>query len=400
MGAAETAGIVLRKGRPETPETMERHRKRSLPRCLPLLALLLSCPLAGVAQPWPPDREKHALIISGIGGEEGYQQQFRDWTARLHKLLIGRLGFAPERVTVLTEAPIGDPAAFGGSSQGRSTAAEVRRVLNEWQGAVTPRQQIFLFLIGHGTFDGQVAKFNLVGPDLTAAEYGELLARVRAARTTILQLASASGEFLKPLAASDRIVLTATRSGMEQNAPKFAEYFLKALESGDGDLDKNGRVSVYEAFQFANQGVADLYRQAGKLATEHALLDDTGDGVGLSASGEPEQKRKPEGETEVKAASVAVADGGLARTTYFDSLPQQEAGGDSVLAKWIEERMRLEGAIEQLKSRRPSLAPAEYATQIEKMLIELARLGRSIRQRRQSPASGAPPSANPGEEDR
>jgi hypothetical protein len=378
---------------------MERHRKRSLRCCLPLLALLVACPLAGIAQPWPPDREKHALIISGIGGEEGYQQQFRDWTTRLHKLLIGRLGFAPERVTVLTESPGGDPSLFSGSPQAKSTATEVRRVLSEWQGAVSPRQQIFLFFIGHGTYDGQVGKFNLVGPDLTAAEYAELLARVRAARTTILQLASASGGFLKPLAAPDRIVLTATRSGMEQNAPKFAEYFLKALESSEGDLDKNGRVSVYEAFQFATEGVAGLYRQAGKLATEHALLDDTGDGVGLTGSGETEQKRKPEGESEAKAASVTVADGGLARATYFDSLPQQEAGGDSVLAKWIEERMRLEGAIEQLKSRKPSLAPVEYATQLEKMLTELARLGRTIRQRRQSPSTGTQPSANPGEED-
>ncbi len=379
---------------------MERHRKRSLRCCSPLLALLVSCPFAGMAQPWPPDREKHALIISGIGGEEGYQQQFRDWTTRLHKLLIGRLGFAPERVTVLTESPGGDPSVFGGSPQAKSTATEVRRVLNEWQSSVSPRQQIFLFFIGHGSYDGQVGKFNLVGPDLTAAEYAELLARVRAARTTILQLASASGEFLKPLAAPDRIVLTATRSGMEQNAPKFAEFFLKSLESNDGDLDKNGRVSVYEAFQFATEGVAGLYRQSGKLATEHALLDDTGDGVGLTGSGEPEQKRKPEGESEAKAISVTVADGGLARATYFDSLPQQEAGGDSTLANWIEERMRLEGAIEQLKSKKPSLAPAEYATQLEKMLTELARLGRTIRQRRPSPTTGKPTSANRGEEDR
>lgn len=384
-------------------ETMERHRKRSL-RCGPawLALLLLVCPLAGMAQPWPPDREKHALIISGIGGEESYQQQFRDWTTRLHKLLIGRLGFAPDRVTILTESPGGDPAAFAGSKVGRSTATEVQRVLQDWQTAVTPQQQVFVFFIGHGTFDGQVAKFNLAGPDLTAAEYAELLARVRAARTTVLQLASASGEFVKPLAAPDRIVLTATRSGMEQNAPKFAEFFLRALESVDGDLDKNGRVSVYEAFQFAAQGVAGLYRQAGKLATEHALLDDTGDGVGHPPPGEPEPRRPAEAEAGAAARPVveAAADGGLARATYFDSLPQQEAGGDSVLAKWIEERMRLEGAIEQLKGRKPGLAPAEYATQLEKMLVDLARLGRSIRNRRGAGSAGLPSRPQPWEEDR
>jgi hypothetical protein len=189
---------------------------------------------------------------------------------------------------------------------------------------------------------------------------------------------------------------------MEQNAPKFAEFFLRALESADGDLDKNGRVSVYEAFQFAAQGVAGLYRQAGKLATEHALLDDTGDGVGHPPPGEPEPRRPAEGEAGAAARPVveAAADGGLARATYFDSLPQQEAGGDSVLAKWIEERMRLEGAIEQLKGRKPGLAPTEYATQLEKMLVDLARLGRSIRNRRGAGSAGLPSRPQPWEEDR
>jgi hypothetical protein len=362
---------------------------------LPWLAVgiwLLVGASSTIAQPYPPDREKHALIISGIGGEETYQQQFKEWTTRLHRLLIGQLGFAPDRVVVLTETPGYISATSGETQEGRSTAAEVRRALSKWEREVTPRQQVFLFFIGHGTYDGKVAKFNLVGPDLAAEEYAEMLSRVRAGRTIILQMASASGEFLKPLAALNRIVLTATRSGMEQNAPKFMEFFLQALESKTGDLDKNGRVSVLEAFEYAAQGVAGLYQQAGKLATEHALLDDTGDGVGDPANLGSSSTGGREPSAEVERAR----DGGLARATYFDSLPQQEAGGDVILAGWIEERMRLEGAIEQLKVQKPTTPPREYAEKLEKMLIELARLSRTIRQRR---GEGPPPSPTPSSEE-
>ena len=36
---------------------------------------------------------------------------------------------------------------------------------------------VFIVLIGHGTFDGKVAKFNLRGPDMTPADFAALLKR-------------------------------------------------------------------------------------------------------------------------------------------------------------------------------------------------------------------------------
>jgi hypothetical protein len=251
----------------------------------------------------------------------------------------------------LTEKPSG--------KEQRATADNVRQTLASLRNSAKPDSQIFIFFIGHGSFDGKIAKFNLIGPDLSANDYAQLINNLPAREIIVLNMASASGEFIKPLSGRNRIIVTATRSGMEQNATQFAQYFIAALGNPEADSDKNGRVSVLEAFNYASKLTAESYEQNGKLATEHALLDDNGDGAG-------HQKAE-------------AGDGVLAKTTYFDSLPQQQAGGDTELAKLFAEQMRVEGEVEQLKARKDQMKAEEYETALEKMLIDLARLSRSIK---------------------
>lgn len=299
----------------------------------------------------PPDKTKFALIISGVGGEELYQKQFAAQTTQLRAALVGPLGFAEDQTFTLTETP---------DAQGqRATAETVRQTFVRLRNALKPDQQLFVFFIGHGSFDGKIAKFNLVGPDLTASDYAQLINALPARKVVVVNLASASGEFIKPLSGDGRIVITATRSGMEQNATHFGEYFIDALENSDADADKNGRVSVLEAFNYAAKLTADFYKQKGRLATEHSLLDDTGDGTG-----------HPMGEE---------GEGSLARLTYFDSLPQQQAGGDAELARFFEDRLRIEGEIERIKAGKKGMAEDAYFDTLERSLLELAKLNRTIK---------------------
>ncbi len=303
--------------------------------------------------PLPPDRTKYALIISGISGDENYAGVFNGWKSRLERALIDRLGFAPEQIAILTEKPTG--------TERKATAAEIARTLGELLSFVGPGRQIFIFMLGHGSFDGEVARYNLPGPDLNAREFAELVRPLTAERLVIVNMTSASGEYLKLLNGPGRVVITATRSGMEQNAPRFAEHFITALEKPEADLDRNRRISLLEAFEYATKQTAAVYEKSGRLVSEHALLDDNGDGVG-----------HPQAEAD---------DGGLAKITYLDSLPQQQAGGDPELVRLFEERLRLEGAIEQLKSGKSRQPAGEYASSLEKLLLELARLNRTIRAR-------------------
>jgi hypothetical protein len=304
-----------------------------------------------------PDPTKYAVIINGASGEPAYARQFQQWTTALQAALLGRYGFARDHVKLLAEKPADSTAR-------PATAEEVRKVFASLRNELNPDSLLFVFLIGHGSFDKE-AKFNLVGPDLSAGEYNALLSSLPTHRVVIFNMASASGEFIKPLAARGRIVVTATRSGQENNATRFPEYFIAALNATDADTDQDGHISVLEAFTYANRLTADFYTRAGRLATEHALLEDNGDGIG-------HQKMED-------------GDGLLARATYLDSLSVEQAAANAAIARLRRDRTRLEGEIAQLIARKSSMPEAAYETELEKLFIELAKVNRAIKQGTASP---------------
>jgi hypothetical protein len=298
------------------------------------------------------DPNKFAVILSGASGDEEFAKRFSQWTTELRRALVERFGFDEARVTVLSEAPE--------SGRGlRATAEEVRRAFQTLRASAGPDSTVFVFLIGHGTFDGRQAKFSLVGPDLGAAEYAELLGGLPSRRVVVFNMASASGEFIKALSARGRVVVTATRSGQEQNATRFPEHFIAALASRDADADQNGRISVLEAFDYASRLTAEQYKRAGRLATEHALFDDSGDGVGH--------------------ASAEGGDGVLARNVYLDSFSNEQAAANAETGRLMRERERLEVEVEQLKSRKGLLPESEYEAELERIFVSLAKVNRSIK---------------------
>jgi hypothetical protein len=264
----------------------------------------------------------------------------------LSGVLAERFGFDSKNVKVLSEKS--------------ATAEEVKRTFATLKSQLDANNVLFLFLIGHGSFDGKESKFNLVGPDLSASEYNVLLSSLPARRVVVLNMASASGEFIKSLAAKGRIVITATRNGQETNATRFAGFFISALSAADADTDQDGHVSVLEAFVYASRLTGDFYKRAGRLPTEHALLDDNGDGVGHE--------------------KAEAGEGLLARATYLDSLSVVEAAASATTAKLLKERTRLEGEIEQLIARKADMPEAQYEATLERLFIELAKVNRSIKQ--------------------
>ena len=166
------------------------------------------------AQP-AADRNKYAIIISGASGEAAYAKQFAQWTLALRAALVGKFGFAEDRLKVLIEKPTDSTTA-------PAIAEEVKRIFVSLRTELNPDNVFFIFLIGHGSFDGKEAKFNLVGPDLSAGDFNNLLSSLPTHRVVIFDMTSTSGEFIKPLSAKGRVIVTATRSGQETNATRFA----------------------------------------------------------------------------------------------------------------------------------------------------------------------------------
>jgi hypothetical protein len=313
------------------------------------VALLLLTPLPSSAE------QRFALIVCGAAGGPEYATQYDRWSAALSKTLIENLKFDPSLVTLLSDTTRAADAA---------TAENVRRVIGSIGARMTRDDIVFVLLIGHGTFDGTDAKFNLVGPDLESAEWSALFTALPG-RVVIVNTSSASFPFLERLSAPRRVVITATDSPAQRYDTVFPDYFIRSLADPSADLDKNERVSIWEAFAAASTGVRRHYQQRGQLSTEHALLDDNGDGVG-------------------NEVTTPGDDGSLAARTYLDETLPGARPTDEVLLKLLQRKSTLEAELEDLKIRRTFLTPPEYAKEFERLMIELAQASHDIRARAKS----------------
>lgn len=240
-----------------------------------------------------------------------------------------------------------------------------RTLLNQML-AEQPRQDaaaLWLVFIGHGTFDGKTAKFNLRGPDVSAHELAEWL-RPFSRDLVVIDTASSSAPFLNLLSGPNRIVISATKSGFEQNYARFGGYLAEAIAEPKADLDKDGQTSLLEAFLTASARVEEFYSSEGRLATERALLDDNGDGLGTRADWfrgiRPIQK----------AADGASLDGYRAHQFH---LVRSEAE-NKMPPQLRRERDRLELEVVKLRDMREDLSDAEYFPRLEKLLCEIAQI--------------------------
>jgi hypothetical protein len=189
-----------------------------------------------------------------------------------------RFGFAPANIVVLAEAAL-EREDFVDAI---SSAEAIRSRFATLAGRVTAQDEVYVILFGHGSFDGQTAQLNIPRRDLTDADYAELLASLAAERVVFVNTASASAPFIRHVAAPGRIVITATRRGTERNETVFPRFFVEALADPASDLDRDGNVSILEIFRYASARTAQSFEDGGHLATERALLDDTGSGTGAT----------------------------------------------------------------------------------------------------------------------
>lgn len=223
--------------------------------------------------------------------------------------------------------------------------------------------ELWLVFIGHGTFDGKEARFNLVGPDL-ATETLASLVQPFTRPLVLVNSASASAPFLNKISATNRIIVTATRSGWEENYTRFGRYFGKSLVEPSSDLDKDGQVSVLESFLSATHQVAEFYKNEKRLATEHALLDDNGDKKGTPASfflGTRPAKKADDG---------TAVDGFRAHQVHFVRSEEEE----KLTAEQRARRNELEVELERLRGRKAELREEEYLVELERILLKISRI--------------------------
>lgn len=292
--------------------------------------------------------ETFVLIVSGLGGEEIYSERFHDWSVRVLDAAT-KDGVAPDRMIYLAEDPTVDEERIDGVSRKENVEAELRRLLSR----ASSEDQLWILLFGHGSQRDGHTRFNLPGPDMTDADFAALLEGAPVGTLAFINTSSSSANFLPTLSAIDRVIVTATRSGSERLAPSFGGFFSQAFANGLGDVDKDERVSLLEAFNYARVEVERDYRDSGRLPTEHALLDDNGDGEG---SLEP---------------SIAAADGGLASRLFF-SRGTEASDASPEIAALVAEKDDLEDRIVSLRAQKDSLPEDLYLEELQTLLVALA----------------------------
>jgi hypothetical protein len=300
------------------------------------------------------------LVVVGLAGDPEHGELFAKWGSALADASV-KVGVARERLVYLADAK-GEAKGEGGKANGRATREEIERALAGFAAAATAEDVVYVVLFGHGSFDGQSARFNLPGRDMTPADFNALLRKVPARNVVFVNTSSSSGPFLEELSGPGRTVITATRSGAEQFTTLFGGYFVEALSTDSADADKNGRISMLEAFQYARTEVARAYEQQGLLATEHAMLDDNGDKNGS-------QTPSPTGADGKLAAAMSLG-------SAADAAPLPE---DPRLRALHLERRDLERRVESLRLLKDSMPPAKYTSELERLVTDLALKTREIR---------------------
>lgn len=352
---------------------------------LPLALLLLTSTLPAQDTPTPtpateqPTRQPGdqsadrptVLLVVGAAGTEEYGVAFQQWAERWQKAAASGAAdlvwIGPGHSPPATPASPADPPPPAAPA---TTDRDQLRAAVEAAGQSRSAQPLWLIYIGHGTFDQQTAALNLRGPDLAADELASMLKPVR--RPLVIAVcASSSAPFINALSAPGRVVISATKDGNQVQYSRFGDAFSLAVGGLDADVDRDGQTSLLEAWLFAARRTAEFYSTAGRLATEHSLLDDNGDSRGVRA--ELFEGLRPaknlQSDQPVDGASAA-------KIWLVRSAEERQLTADQQLT-----RDALEAQLEALKARRSELDDTDYLQQLEEILLPLAKLYREAEQR-------------------
>lgn len=273
--------------------------------------------------------ELHTIVVSGLGGEPQYEQRFR------------------QQANAVSEAVKKNNNGLGRSTTlvgAQATRDAVRKAFTQTAKVAKPEDHVMVVLIGHGTFDGEEYRFNLPGPDPTGSELLAWLDALPAQQQLIVNATSASGAVFDRWKREGRVVITATKSGGEKNATRFAEHWVTALNSSEADVDKNDVVTAMEAFEYAARKVTESFKTEVALATEHARI---------------------EGDIADRFVVARLSAAG----TFSE---------DPEMAALLTERAGFETSFEDLKARKSELPEDRYYDELEQVLVALARVQRQI----------------------
>ncbi len=274
--------------------------------------------------------ELYVTIVQGLGGEPVFEENFHTQSQTI-----------VDASASLTDA---DKITFFNGEN--ATRENLLSHFSSQSAMMNEDDRAAIYLIGHGSFDGEEYKFNIPGLDITTNDILNFMDSFPGQNHFLLNTSSTSGALLEPLEDENRILVTATRNGNEKNATFFGEYFVEALSSEDADLNKNNNISIEEAYGYAQRQVEEYFESQGQLATEHSEI------VG----------------------------NGAAQFTLARINPVVIATENPWIAELQDQNLDIDRQIESLQLRRTDLSNEEYIEQLQALIIRSARINEEIDQ--------------------
>ncbi len=310
--------------------------------------------LAAIAVDLEPSRQdaiddrQAVMVVLGAEGTAEFGEMFRDWAAQW------------ERAAEQADASF---SIIGRDAPPAATDRDALQAQLKEAAEVRSDEPLWIVLIGHGTFDSRTARFNLRGPDVAAAQLAAWVEPLQRP-LVVINCASASGPFLNRLSGPNRVVVTATKSGFQHNFSRFGGFISAAIGDRAADLDKDDQTSLLEAFLYASAQVAEFYEQENRLATEHALLDDTGDQLGTPADWF-------RGVRAVRTAKDGATPDGL----RANQLCLIRSDREKLLSPQVRvQRDALELKVARLRNQKTQLPEDDYYLRLESLMVALAKL--------------------------
>ena len=300
--------------------------------------------------------DRYALLIGGLGGDAEHTEKFKGYLFDTRKALIESMGFDESNVVVLGENRIVEESYIDDLSNAENIRAQFGVLSNK----VTSQDDVFIMLFGHGGYEGGIARLNIPRRDLSQNDFADLVQAIDARRLVFINTASASAPFIEALAGEGRIVITATRTGTQTNETLFPQYVVESLTNPGTDRDKDGRISIAEIFAYSAEKTDQWYEDNGHLATENALISDTG-----SSEGSRIEEMEENGAGQVAAFTyLSPANAAMLAAGGADS-PE--------IASWFEEKNQIELDIAELKAQKGDMNVEEYYAALEVLFVRLAK---------------------------
>ena len=314
---------------------------------------LISCRATNAQSPAPTtaSAKQQLILILGASGTDEYKESFQTWAKRWQD--------AAKRAEA-------DCTFIGDTEPSAKDLEKLTTSIGETI-SVETTEPLWIVFIGHGTFDGRTASLNLNGPDVSAEKMAELLKPAKRP-LAFIACASCTAPFINALSAQNRIIISATKDGNQIQYSRFGDAMSQAIGGLDADINRDGQTSLLEAWLFASRRTAEFYSTEGRLATEHALIDDNGDAKGTRAEVYDGDRLKPGIENADQLDGAQAARWNFVRSEEERQLsPEQRQTRDE-----------LERRLDDLRLRKPDLAEADYLTELQSILVPIAELYESL----------------------